>query len=367
VSRVVKASRPQARAFMRRAQLLGGGAPTIAAAIEHLGYVQIDPINVCGRMHDHILRNRVPGYAEEGLMRHLHGQETPLGPSHRTAFEHHGPSSDNLVAFPVSAWPYLRAAMRARAKRPSAWLGRLTPREKEFAAVILERFQEAGVLGPEEFADERRGRRVWGAATLAKSTLQKLFFHGRLLICARRLNRRLYDLPERVLPAAMLAAPEPGPSELARWEALTRLRQHRLAALTKAELAAVSDRVTEVAVEGCQRLFCLAEDEAYLEGPSPAGETLLLAPLDPLVYDRAVTRRLWDFDYAWEAYTPAHKRRRGYYALPVLAGTEIVGHVDVKADRAKGRLSVVSRKVRRGHATGPALAGLARFLGLRAR
>jgi hypothetical protein len=277
------------------------------------------------------------------------------------------PSSDNLVAFPLSAWPFLRASMRSRASRTSAWLGRLTPREREFSAVILDRFRDSGALGPEEFADERKGRRVWGAATLAKATLQKLFFHGRLLICARRSNRRLYDLPERVLPASVLAASEPGAAELARWEALVRLRQHRLAALTRAELAAAADRVTEVLVEGCPRLFCLSEDEALFEGPAPGAEPLLLAPLDPLVYDRVVTRRLWDFDYAWEAYTPAHKRRRGYYALPILAGTEIVGHVDVKADRSAGRLAVVSRRARRGHRTGPALAGLARFLGLRAR
>ena len=367
MSRVIRASQAQARAFMRRAQLLGCGASSISAAVEHLGYIQIDPINVCGRMHDHILRNRVRGYAEDGLMRHLHGADSILGPAHRTAFEHHMPSSDNLVALPLSAWPFLRASMRSRASRPSAWHGRLTPREKEFSAVILERFQSSGVLGPEEFADERKGRQVWGAATLAKATLQKLFFHGRLLICARRSNRRLYDLPERVLPAAVLAAAEPGAEEIARWEALVRIRQHRLAALTRAELAAAADRVTEVGVEGCPRLFCLSEDEALFEGPPPDPKPLLLAPLDPLVYDRAVTRKLWDFDYVWEAYTPAHKRRRGYYALPVLAGTGIVGHVDVKADRAARKLAVVSRKLRRGHAAGPALAGLARFLGLKAR
>jgi uncharacterized protein YcaQ len=92
----------------------------------------------------------------------------------------------------------------------------------------------------------------------------------------------------------------------------------------------------------------------------------LLAPLDPLIYDRRVTRALWDFDYTWEVYTPAHKRVRGYYALPLLAGTELVGHVDPKADRAAKKLRVVSRRVRRGHASAPAVRALAEFLGLRA-
>jgi uncharacterized protein YcaQ len=83
-----------------------------------------------------------------------------------------------------------------------------------------------------------------------------------------------------------------------------------------------------------------------------------------MIYDRRVTRALWGFDYTWEAFTPAPKRKRGYYALPVLSGTELVGHVDLKADRERGRLALVSRKVRRGHATDPAVRDLARFLGL---
>jgi hypothetical protein len=86
-----------------------------------------------------------------------------------------------------------------------------------------------------------------------------------------------------------------------------------------------------------------------------------------LIYDRRVTRHLWGFDYAWEAYVPAPKRKRGYYALPVLAGTELVGHVDIKADRSAGRLGVVSRRVRRGQKTAAAIGTLARFLSLEGR
>ena len=84
----------------------------------------------------------------------------------------------------------------------------------------------------------------------------------------------------------------------------------------------------------------------------------------PVVYDRRVAERLWGFDYAWEVYTPPAKRQRGYYALPVLAGTELVGHVDPKADREAGRLRVLSRRVRRGCRVAPAVKALAAFLGL---
>jgi uncharacterized protein YcaQ len=93
----------------------------------------------------------------------------------------------------------------------------------------------------------------------------------------------------------------------------------------------------------------------------------LLAPLDPLIYDRRLTERLWDFSYTWEVYTPAHKRVRGYYALPVLSGDGFVGHVDPKVDREAGKLLIQGREVRRGHANAAAegIRELARFLGVR--
>jgi uncharacterized protein YcaQ len=365
-----RVSRLEARRFLRRVHLLDRRAADVGAVIAHLGYVQIDPINVCGRMHDLILRNRVEGYAEGGLTRHLHGEEGGPGKHHskRTAFEHHLPGKGILVAMPLDTWPHLQAAMRGRSKRASAWSGRLTPREKEFAALMLERFATEGNLGPEDFEDDRRGRRaVWGTATLAKSTLQKLFFHGRLLISGRSSNRRLYDLPERVLPPDVLARAESSADETSRWAALVRLRQHRLVYLKKAEVPLVEDLVARVAVEGCRELFCLREDLPLLDegaGGSPA-EALLLAPLDPMIYDRRMTQALWDFDYTWEVYTPPAKRKRGYYALPLLAGTEIVGHVDPKAERERGRLAVLSKSVRRGHKASAPIKALAGFLGLR--
>ena len=355
----------------------------MAAALAHHGYVQIDPINVCGRMHDLILRSRVAGYREGDLMSFLHGadeDEAPARPELRTAFEHHLPSTGILVALEAESWPHLRRAMRERSRRAGAWSGRLTPREAELAKRILEALAERGPLGSDAVDDPRPGRRAWGAATLVKATLQKLFFHGRVLIARREAGRRLYDLPERVLPAAVLARPEPPPEETARWEALLKLRQRRLAALRRTELAAVADGVQPVRIEGARGLvYCLREDAAALEaaggiaearenGGGPAPRPRLLAPLDPLLYDRALARVLWDFEYTWEVYTPPAKRRRGYYALPLLSGAELVGHVDPKADRKAGRLAVAGREVRRGHAAGAkaATAELARFLGLKA-
>ncbi len=364
-----------ARRFLRRAVLLDTPAPDVSTALAHHGYVQIDPINVCGRMHDLILRNRVAGYREGDLMRHLHGTpDAPLPAARRRAFEHHIPSTGILVAFELEAWPHLQAVMRARTRRAGAWSGRLSPRQKELAPRLLAEITARGQLSSEDFADTGRARSVWGAATLAKATLQKLFFHGRLLIARRSDdNRRYYDLPERILPSRLRKLPEPSRKETARWETLLKLRQRRLLTLKRAELPLVEDLVQPISVEGCPPLHSLRSDLPLLDQiatrkskiVNQQGEALLLAPLDPLVYDRRVASALWGFDYTWEVYTPPAKRVRGYYALPILAGAGLVGHVDPKADRPARRLRVVSRSVKRGHKIAGAVRALARFLGLK--
>lgn len=150
-------------------------------------------------------------------------------------------------------------------------------------------------------------RGAGASASLVKTTLQKLFLHGRVLI-ARRINqRRYYDLPERVLSAATLAAPEPTAGESARWFATLKLRQRRLASLKRDELRAVDDLVQPVTIEGCGPFYCLASDLPLLDSPPEHPESKsenshprLIAPLDPLIYDRRLTSRLWNFDYTWE-------------------------------------------------------------------
>ena len=361
-----------ARRFARRAAGLDTLFPDTAAALAHHGYIQIDPINVCGRMHDLILRNRVRDYQIGGLMRHLHGVNAPLPAEQRVAFEHHLPDSAVLAAFPLDAWPHLTAAMHLRTQRDSAWSGRLTPEELDLSSHLLAELAIRGPLSSSHIDDNRRsGPGVWGAGTLAKSTFQKLFFHGRVLIARRDGNRRLYDLPERVLPAATLAAKEPSAAETSRWLALTKFHQRRLATLKREELRLIADEVQAINLSDADApvLYCLREDLPLLEAdPTPDFPTttpLLLAPLDPLIYDRRVTSALWNFDYTWEVYTPLHKRTRGYYALPVLSGLELVGHIDPKADTKARKLEIISRSVRRGHAVAPAMKSLASFLGLR--
>jgi uncharacterized protein YcaQ len=354
---------------MRQAVLLDTPAPSLAAALAHHGYIQIDPINVCGRMHDLILRNRVHGYAEGDLHRYVHAADRP-------AYEHYlpGPTSI-LVAYPITTWPVLAGRIRRRRLRGGAYGRPLAPTYEHLARRILAEIAGRGPLTSDDIEHDRRSRTGWGTpGRLVKNILEHLLIHGRVLISSRRNFRRVYDLPERVLPATMLAAPEAGEEEVTRWLALIAVRQRRLVRLPKKQLPLIDDLVQAVQVRDGPLLHCLRTDLPLLAasagepaaGRGKAREPLvLMAPLDPLIYDRRVTSSLWNYDYTWEAYTPPAKRRRGYYALPALAGTELVGHVDAKADRAAGRLRLVSGCLRRGHRLRPAVRALAGWLGLK--
>lgn len=358
----------QARRFMLRATGLEVPFVDTAAALQHLAFVQIDPINVCGRMQDHILRHRVQDYREQDLMRHLHATGT------RVAFEHHLPDSHNLAALPLDAWPHLQHAMRARESSDSMWSGELSAEEKKLATAILERIAAEGPLCSQDVQSTRKAKsHAWDSTTLAKSTMQKLFFHGRLLIGRRDGNRRYYDLPERVLPAESLNAPVPPLVETARWLALLKLRQRRLAVLKGAELRLVADQVLPVVLQGSSlRLHLLRSDlpllEEVLSTSTPADPLArLIAPLDPILYDRRVTDAIWGFDYRWEVYVPPLKRVRGYYALPLLHRDQFIGHADVKADRETRHLHLISQHPARSGPAKSAISSLAEFLGLEHR
>lgn len=344
---------------MLRATGLRDGFADVGEALARLGFVQIDPINVCGRMHDHILRTRVKGYREHDLMAHLHHEGT------RAAFEHHLPDSHNLAALPVDVWPHLQRAMQARAKSDSIWSGKLTLAERRLAVSLVARMRDEGPLSSQGIESARKAKsHAWDSTTLAKSTLQKLFFHGRALIAKREGVRRFYDLPERVLPAAILNAKTPSEDETAHWLARLKLRQRRLAILKSSEKSILGSDALAVAISGLPklRLHLLTEDLPQLETAENIPGPLLIAPLDPVIYDRRVTEQLWSFDYRWEVYVPPLKRLRGYYALPLLHGDAFKGHADVKADRDAGKLHVISHA---GRGAKAAATDLARFLGLR--
>lgn len=322
------------RRFLRHKLLLDQPLATTDDAICHHGYIQIDPIDVCGKMHDLILRNRVQQYQRDDLLKVLYHRKQ------RAFFEHY---IGVLVALPIEDYRYLLPSMKRR-RTSDRYSGALDADQKKMARKIIDRIRAEGPLSSSAFMDSGRSQTGWGTnGTLAKTTLDKLFFHGRLLISRRDNFRRVFDLPERILPESILDSKPATPREVERWLIQVRLKQRRLIILTAAHATLAKDFLTKVKVADHPPVYCLKEDVELLQQaadwPEPNTEPRLLAPLDPIIYDRKITRRVWDFDYTWEVYTPPAKRVRGYYALPILSGTKIVGHVDPKVDRQSGILN----------------------------
>ena len=344
--------------------------PDVRTALDRLEFVQEDSINVCGRIHDLILWARVRDYAPALLHNALY--ETP-----RQAFEYYFP---NLCVLPLRDYPYFMRGMVERRQPPGRWFG-LLPEEEPVAAALYEQLNRDGIIHVRDSSAEHGYTTSgWGTRQkLATRVLEKLWLQGRLMIHSREGFTRRYALAEQVLPdAAALNVPDvvlPDQAEEQRYKRRKRLRAHRLFRPKREDFAVLgADAFVPVAVEGCARpWYVLTEDAAALseaESLPVSSDVNLLAPLDPLVYDRERTRAVFDFDYTWEVYTPLAKRRWGYYALPILWGDRLAGRVDPKMDRKTKTLTLHSlwlepwvdaEKI--AGALGVRLAAYARFLG----
>jgi len=308
---------------------------------------QIDSVNVLVRAHYMPLFSRIGAY-DRGLL-----DRVSYHPKKRLAFEYwgHEASLIHLDLHPLFRW------RMARASRGESIYGGLAKFGREKHAFIDEVRREIARRGPMsagELSDGGKGRGSWWGWSDGKRALEWLFWAGEVTTATRRGFERIYDLPERVLPAAILNAPTPSEGEAQR------------------RLLALSIRALGIASERCLRdYFRLEPADAKARIPElvEAGELLpvtvdgwagpvyvdpqarvpraidaqaLLSPFDPIVWERTRTERLFDFRYRIEIYTPAEKREFGYYCLPFLLGESIVARLDLKADRATGRLLVHS-------------------------
>jgi uncharacterized protein YcaQ len=324
---------------------------TLMRTVRRTGVLQIDSVNVLQRAHYMPLYSRMGPYDIELLHR-------AAGRRPRRLVEYWA----HVAAYmPVELWPYMRHRMDTFRGRGHEWTA--LRHDPQVIDSILAEIRDEGPKTARDFDDGLPTKKVhWGWNwSEAKKALEYLFAVGDLAVSRRTTQfEREYDLPERVLPAEVLAAPAPAAAdayrELVRRAAVSegvatarcladyyRLRQQPAAGLASVK-AAIGELVEAgellpVAVEGWRRPAYLHRDARV---PRRADVSALLSPFDPLVWERERTEVLFDFLYRIEIYTPEAKRVHGYYVLPYVLGDRIVARVDLKADRRAGALLALS-------------------------
>ena len=317
----------------------------LARTVGRLGLHQIDSVNVLVRAHYLPAFSRLGAY-DRGLL-----DRAAWSPrrSERRLFEYWAHEASLL---PFELQPLLRWRM-ARADRGDAGWPRMRAFARERRAeaeAALARIRDQGPLAASEF-EGGRSASGWWEWSQAKHALEFLFWAGHVTTARRRGSfERVYDLTERVIPPRVMALPTPGEAEAQR--GLVELSARALGVATAVDLrdyfrlrpdearaaidALVEEGVLEpVAVEGWRGPAFLHRDARR---PRRIAGQALLAPFDPLVWERARTERLFGFRYRIGIYTPADKREHGYYVLPFLMDGALVARVDLKADRARSRL-----------------------------
>jgi uncharacterized protein YcaQ len=315
----------------------------LARTLSRTGLLQIDSVSAVVRAHYMPLYSRLGSYPLSLLDNATQSRK-------RLLFEYWAHEASLL---PVETYPLMRWRMQ-RAERGDDIYGALAKFGRERAGYIEGIYREVAARGPIAASDleGQKGSGGWWGWSEAKHAFEWLFWAGRITTAYRRGFERLYDLPERVLPPAILNLPTPSPADAHRELLRISARAHGIATagclrdyfrLSPADIKGRIEELVEegdlipVRIESWARPAYLHKDARL---PRKVEARALLAPFDPLVFERTRTESLFGFRYRIEIYTPAEKRQYGYYVLPFLLGDRIVARIDLKADRPSGVLRV---------------------------
>ena len=326
--------------------------------VRQAGCIQFDPVDVCGKNAELTLQSRVKGF-QKSMLRELLYEDRKLVDY----------ADKELSIWPTEDWPYF-SSYRERSHK----LGETFEGLRELEEAALDYIRENGPVCSDTLPIE--GEIFWHSSMhwsgnwhrkspAARSVLEQLYTDGKLIIHHKNGSRKYYDLAEKYIPAEVLEAANPCENEFdfLSWRVLRRIGAAGLlwdknstaflgidlkAETRKKVLSGLLDKkeIEAVTVEGINAPFyCRAADESMMREILSGSADLkprmsFIAPLDPLLWDKALILALWDFRYSWEIYTPAAKRKYGYYTLPIVYGDRFVGRIEAVPDRNEGILQV---------------------------
>ena len=321
--------------------------------VRSLGSIQLDPVDVAGRSHDLVLHARVaaydPAWCDELYERREIVEAYNKGLS--------------LVSASEFAWFRVRRSNRYQ---------KVLDDNADVAKRVLERIRAEGPLSSLDFERESGPTKDWFGAPMnaVRAVLDAYARIGVLGIAKREGNHRNYDLPERFLPVEVLAH-DPTLHEQLRHKMLSRYRAHGLVGSSghgegifeflgpanpdprypnfpgrnalREELVELGELIP-VAVEGVSgKRYVVRDDLELLQSPPESPPSVaFVSPYDALVWDRKLLGSLFDFDYVYELYVPPHKRRWGWYVLPIVFRDRLVGRIEPRIDATEGTVQVLA-------------------------
>jgi uncharacterized protein len=315
--------------------------------VERLGVVQIDSVNVVSRTHYLPAFSRLGAYPREMLEEIAWARKRPL-------FEYWAHEASLL---PLATQPLLRWRMQDAHDGVGVWKGiaRFLRERRDFVDKVLGEIRDRGPLAASDLELGHKGEGGWWGWSEAKRAVECLFWTGELTTATRRGTfERVYGLPEKVLPKAVLKTPTPARDEAHR--ELYRVAGRAMGIATARDLRdyfrmpveGSKERIAELVEEGSLLPVKVKgwRDVAYLHAearrPRRIQAQALLSPFDNLIWFRDRTERMFGVRYRIEIYVPAEKRQHGYYVLPFLEGDALTARVDLKSDRKAGVLIVQS-------------------------
>ncbi len=319
--------------------------------IKKLGVIQIDSVNVLVRSQELPLFARLGDHDRNAINK---------ATAQSKIFEYWG---HEAAILPVEIQPLFRWKMNAaRTGKIKHWgLTSFYADNKAFVKRILKHVEANGPVTARELSTRTTKKSSWWDWDEAKSALEYLFLTGQLMSCGRGSDfARIYDITERVLPAKIVNTPTPTENEARKQLLVRAAKAQGVATLTdladyyRQKTAVIKPLVNELVEQGDLREVTVDTwvEKAFVhqsaKPPKKLYATALLSPFDSLVWCRPRNERLFDFHYRIEIYTPKEKRKFGYYVLPFMMNGELVGRVDLKADRANAKLLVQSVHTEKG-------------------